>query len=99
MSKKISGVHKVTLMSLIVTLGVIYGDIGTSPLYVMSAIIHGNNNIIDATFALGGVSLVIWTLTLQTTIKYVFLTLNADNNGEGGIFSLYTIIRKRAKSL
>ena len=99
MSKKISGVHKVTLMSLIVTLGVIYGDIGTSPLYVMSAIIHGNNNIIDATFALGGVSLVIWTLTLQTTIKYVFLTLNADNNGEGGIFSLYTIIRKRAKWL
>ena len=100
MSKKISSsVHKVTLMTLIVTLGVIYGDIGTSPLYVMSAIIHGNNNIIDAGFALGGASLVIWTLTLQTTIKYVFLTLNADNNGEGGIFSLYTIIRKRAKWL
>lgn len=100
MDKKLSsGVHRVTLMSLIVTLGVIYGDIGTSPLYVMSAIIHGNNNIIDANFALGGVSLVIWTLTLQTTIKYVFLTLNADNNGEGGIFSLYTIIRKRAKWL
>lgn len=92
-------VNKITLATLIVTLGVIYGDIGTSPLYVMSAVIHGNGGVIDISYVLGGVSLVIWTLTLQTTIKYVFLTLNADNNGEGGIFSLYTIIRKRAKWL
>jgi KUP system potassium uptake protein len=100
MNEKLThNVNKVTLATLIVTLGVIYGDIGTSPLYVMSAIIHGNGDIIDYSFVLGGVSLVIWTLTLQTTIKYVFLTLNADNNGEGGIFSLYTIIRKRAKWL
>ncbi|ACZ08879.1 potassium transport protein Kup [Sebaldella termitidis] len=98
-NKQSHNINKVTLATLIVTLGVIYGDIGTSPLYVMSAIIRGNSNIIDLSFVLGGVSLVIWTLTLQTTIKYVFLTLNADNNGEGGIFSLYTIIRKRAKWL
>ncbi|MGL5041687.1 MAG: KUP/HAK/KT family potassium transporter [Culicoidibacterales bacterium] len=93
------GLSKVTLASLIMTLGIIYGDIGTSPLYVMSAIIHANKGIIDATYVLGGISLVIWTLTLQTTIKYVSLILSADNNGEGGILSLYTLVRKKAKWL
>ncbi len=93
------GVHKVTIFSLIMTLGIIYGDIGTSPLYVMSAIIHANNGMIDAHYVLGGVSLVVWTLTLQTTIKYVTLILKADNNGEGGILSLYTLVRKKAKWL
>ena len=68
-----------------ITLGIIYGDIGTSPLYVMKAIV-GEGNIIDRAVVLGGVSLVFWTLTLQTTVKYVLLTLRADNKGEGGIF-------------
>jgi KUP system potassium uptake protein len=82
---------------LLIALGIIYGDIGTSPLYVMSSIIKGAQtpDLIDAHLVLGGISCVIWTLTLQTTIKYVLLTLNADNNGEGGIFSLYALVRRR----
>ncbi len=85
--------QKVTLAGLIVTLGIIYGDIGTSPLYVMKAIV-GEGNVIDADIVLGGISCIFWTLTLQTTIKYVLLTLKADNKGEGGIFSLYTLVRR-----
>ncbi len=85
---------KITVASLLVTLGIIYGDIGTSPLYVMKAIV-GEKNPIDAMVVLGGISCVFWTLTLQTTLKYVMLTLKADNNGEGGIFSLFTLVRKQ----
>lgn len=77
----------------------VYGDIGTSPLYVMKSMLGVNNGHVSKNLILGGVSLVIWTLTLQTTIKYVMITLEADNKGEGGIFSLYTLIRKRAKWL
>ncbi len=77
---------------LLIALGIIYGDIGTSPLYVMKAIVPG---LIEPELVLGGISCVLWTLTLQTTIKYVLLTLNADNNGEGGIFSLYALVRRR----
>jgi KUP system potassium uptake protein len=84
--------NKITLGGLIVTLGIIYGDIGTSPLYVMKAIV--GEKPISADIILGGMSLVFWTLTLQTTIKYVIFTLRADNKGEGGIFSLYTLIKK-----
>ncbi|MBL7137333.1 MAG: KUP/HAK/KT family potassium transporter [Bacteroidales bacterium] len=80
----------------LVTLGIIFGDIGTSPLYVMRAIIHGADTISEM-FILGGLSLVFWTLTLQTTIKYITITLRADNKGEGGIFALFALIRKRAK--
>ena len=87
---------KLTLGGLLVTLGIIFGDIGTSPLYVMKAI-NGEGNIIDPFVVMGGVSAVFWTLTLQTTIKYVLLTLRADNKGEGGIFSLYTLVRKTFK--
>ena len=83
---------KVTLGGLLVTLGIIYGDIGTSPLYVMKAIV--GKNPVDANVVLGGMSLVFWTLTLQTTIKYVIFTLKADNKGEGGIFALYTLVKK-----
>jgi KUP system potassium uptake protein len=90
--------HRLSLSGLIITLGIIYGDIGTSPLYVMKAIV-GEGHIIDRMVVLGGVSLVFWTLTLQTTMKYVLLTLRADNNGEGGIFSLYTLVRRRQKWL
>lgn len=83
---------KVTLAGLIVTLGIIYGDIGTSPLYVMSAIV--GKDAINADIVKGGISCIFWTLTLQTTIKYVILTLRADNKGEGGIFSLYTLVKR-----
>lgn len=83
---------KISLAGLLVTLGIIYGDIGTSPLYVMKAIIGAAP--ISADIALGGVSCIFWTLTLQTTIKYVYITLNADNHGEGGIFALYALVKR-----
>lgn len=88
-------VNKVTAGALLITLGIIYGDIGTSPLYVMKAI-FGNSSI-NSNLVLGAVSCVLWTLTLQTSIKYVWLTLQADNKGEGGIFSLYTLVKKLKK--
>lgn len=84
--------QKITLGSLLVTLGIIYGDIGTSPLYVMKAIV--GDAPVNRDVIIGAMSLVIWTLTFQTTIKYVVFTLRADNKGEGGIFSLYALIKK-----
>ncbi len=78
---------------LLVTLGIVFGDIGTSPLYVMKAI-TGVNPTFDADYILGAVSCVIWTLTLQTTIKYVLIALRADNKGEGGILALFSLLRK-----
>jgi len=83
---------KLTFAGLMISLGIIYGDIGTSPLYVMKAII--GNHAIDADIVLGGISCIFWTLTLQTTIKYVLITLSADNNGEGGIFALYALVKR-----
>lgn len=88
---------KVTMASLLIALGIIYGDIGTSPLYVFRAII--GNRTIDLTLVYGGVSCVFWTLVFQTTIKYIWLTLRADNHGEGGIFSLYALVRRYGKNL
>jgi len=88
---KIAGI---SLSGLIVTLGIVYGDIGTSPLYVMRAIAGGTNHI-DQNFILGALSCIIWTLTMQTTIKYIIVTLRADNRGEGGIFSLFALIRRK----
>ena len=90
-------VNKVTAAGLLVALGIIYGDIGTSPLYVFNAII--NSKEISELLVVGGLSCIIWTLTLQTTLKYVVLTLKADNKGEGGIFSLYTLVRRQKKWL
>ena len=90
-------INKVSAAGLVVALGIIYGDIGTSPLYVFSEIINGK--VIDDLLIIGGLSCIIWTLTLQTTIKYVILTLQADNKGEGGIFSLYTLVRRQRKWL
>ncbi len=86
----------VSLGAAIVALGVVYGDIGTSPMYVMKSIIAGNGglNAIDDNLILGALSLVIWTVTLLTTVKYVLIALKADNHGEGGIFSLYSLIKK-----
>jgi KUP system potassium uptake protein len=89
--------ERVSALGLLIALGIIYGDIGTSPLYTMKAII--GDNLIDKALVYGGISCVFWTLTLQTTIKYVILTLQADNNGEGGIFSLYTLVRHRGRLL
>jgi KUP system potassium uptake protein len=89
--------NKVTGAGLLIAMGIIYGDIGTSPLYVFSSIINGR--VISEDLIFGGISCIIWTLTLQTTVKYVILTLQADNRGEGGIFSLYTLVRRRKKWL
>ena len=89
--------NRVSAAGLLIALGIIYGDIGTSPLYVLNAITNGKtitNNLI-----IGSLSLIIWTLTLQTTIKYVILTLQADNRGEGGIFSLFALVRRTKKWL
>ena len=91
------GHHRLTLAGLIITLGIIYGDIGTSPLYVMRAIVGAG--VVNRETILGAVSLVFWTLTIQTTFKYVTLVLQADNKGEGGIFSMYTLVRRRRKWL
>ena len=93
-----TGHHKLSIGGLLITLGIIYGDIGTSPLYVMKSVV-GEGKPIDATVVLGGVCLVFWTLTIQTTIKYILFVLQADNNGEGGIFSLYALVKRRAKWL
>src|SRR5687768_6839650 len=89
--------NKVSFAGLLIALGIIYGDIGTSPLYVLNAITSGKT--ITEELVIGALSLIIWTLTLQTTIKYVILTLNADNRGEGGIFSLFALVRRRRKWL
>jgi len=88
---------KITPAGLLIALGIIYGDIGTSPLYVYNAII--GNRVVDETLILGTLSLIVWTLTLQTTIKYVTMVLRADNKGEGGTFALYALVRRRKKWL
>ncbi|AQR94027.1 KUP/HAK/KT family potassium transporter [Clostridium saccharoperbutylacetonicum] len=98
---KQNNINKLTLAGIVVTLGVVYGDIGTSPLYVMKSILEGNGGLqnVSENFILGVLSMVFWTITILTTIKYVIITLKADNNGEGGIFSLFTLVRNRAKWL
>ncbi len=85
----------------LVAIGIVYGDIGTSPMYVMKSILEGNGGITqtDGDFIIGSLSLVIWTITLLTTVKYVLIAMKADNHGEGGIFSLYSLVRDRAKWL
>jgi len=87
----------VSISGLVVALGIIYGDIGTSPLYVMQAIIQ--KEVVDSEIIFGSLSLIFWTLTLQTSLKYVFLILRADNRGEGGIFAIYTLVRRHASWL
>ena len=90
-------VNKITAASLLVALGIIYGDIGTSPLYVLKAIVGERQ--IDETLVFGGISLIFWTLFFQTTVKYIWLTLRADNHGEGGVFSLFALVKRYSKSL
>jgi len=90
--KKKHNLHRLTGAGLLITVGIIFGDIGTSPLYVLRAIV-GENEISEQ-LVLGAISCIFWTLTLQTTVKYVIITLRADNKGEGGIFSLYALLRR-----
>ncbi len=91
----------ISIGAMLVTLGVVYGDIGTSPMYVTKALLSGQGGIMSVTeeFILGALSLVIWTVTLLTTVKYVLVSLRADNHGEGGIFALYSIVRRCARWL
>lgn len=94
--------NALTAGGLLVSLGIVYGDIGTSPLYTLKAIFNsvvGGGQVVTSDLVLGALSCIIWTLTLQTTVKYVIITLRADNKGEGGIFSLYSLVRKNAKWL
>ena len=90
-------INKITAASLLVALGIIYGDIGTSPLYVLKAIVGERQ--INEILIFGGVSLIFWTLFFQTTVKYIWLTLRADNHGEGGVFSLFALVKRYSKSL
>ncbi len=88
-------INKLSFPGLLVTLGIVYGDIGTSPLYTVSAIVN-NSKVFNELLVYGSLSCIFWTLTLQTTIKYIIITLKADNNGEGGIFALFALIRKKS---
>ena len=93
---KTTSISKLTAWGVIITLGIVYGDIGTSPLYVLRAILNFSGST-EPNIILGGISCIIWTLTLQTTVKYVIVTLRADNKGEGGILALYALIRRHIK--
>ncbi|MGA1976289.1 MAG: KUP/HAK/KT family potassium transporter [Bacteroidales bacterium] len=89
-------VRKVSLAGLIITLGIVYGDLGTSPLYTVRAIINSAGTF-NELLIFGSISCIFWTLTMQTTIKYVIITLRADNKGEGGIFALFALIKRKSK--
>ena len=89
-------IKKLSFAGLIITLGVVYGDLGTSPLYTMRAILLAGKANINELLIYGSLSCIFWTLTLQTTIKYILITLRADNNGEGGIFALFALIKKKS---
>ncbi len=91
-----SSLRRITLAGMLVTVGIVFGDIGTSPLYVMKAIV-GVNPGYDADYIIGAISCVIWTLTLQTTVKYVLIALRADNKGEGGILALFALLRRHPR--
>jgi KUP system potassium uptake protein len=89
---------KLSLAGMLITLGIIFGDIGTSPLYVFQTLLVEGGKV-DQSLVLGSISCIFWTLTLQTTFKYIVITLQADNKGEGGIFSLYALVRRYGKWL
>jgi len=89
-------IKKLSLAGAIVTMGIVFGDLGTSPLYTMRAIISGTSGKMDELLIYGGLSCIFWTLTLSTTIKYITITLRADNNGEGGIFALFALIKQKS---
>jgi KUP system potassium uptake protein len=89
-------INKLSLAGVVITLGVVYGDLGTSPLYTMRAIVLAGKSNFNELLIYGGLSCIFWTLTLQTTIKYILITLRADNNGEGGIFALFALMKKKS---
>jgi KUP system potassium uptake protein len=89
-----NGINRLSFIGVIITLGIVYGDLGTSPLYTFSAILSGLKSV-QPDLIFGAISCIIWTLTLQTTVKYIIITLRADNKGEGGIFALFALIRRR----
>src|SRR6201996_9552487 len=93
-----SHLKKLSFAGALITLGIIFGDIGTSPLYVFQTLLVEGGKI-NSALVLGSISCIFWTLTLQTTFKYIFITLQADNHGEGGIFSLYALVRRYGKWL
>ncbi|MGE5420982.1 MAG: KUP/HAK/KT family potassium transporter, partial [Chloroflexota bacterium] len=86
-------ISKLSFAGFIITLGIVFGDLGTSPLYVMQAIVSGGKEF-NELLIYGSMSSIFWTLTLQTTVKYVFITLKADNKGEGGIYALFALLRR-----
>jgi len=94
-SEKSLDIGKVSLAGVLVTLGLVFGDLGTSPLYVVKAIVGGGEEF-NELLILGSMSCIFWTLTLQTTIKYVFITLRANNNGEGGIYALFALMERKS---
>jgi KUP system potassium uptake protein len=96
MAERHSDIKKLSLAGAIITLGIVFGDLGTSPLYTMRAIINGGSQSLDELLIYGGLSCIFWTLTLTTTIKYITITLRADNNGEGGIFALAALIKEKS---
>jgi KUP system potassium uptake protein len=89
-------INKLSLAGVVITLGVVYGDLGTSPLYTMQAIVLAGKNHFSELLIFGALSCIFWTLTLQTTVKYILITLRADNNGEGGIFALFALMKKKS---
>jgi KUP system potassium uptake protein len=89
-------IKKLSLVGVIVTMGIVFGDLGTSPLYTMRAILMGGRDNFSELLIYGSISCIFWTLTLSTTIKYVIITLKADNNGEGGIFALFALMKKKS---
>jgi KUP system potassium uptake protein len=91
-----SDIKKLSLAGVIVTMGIVFGDLGTSPLYTMRAILVMSGGNFNELLIFGSLSCIFWTLTLSTTIKYVIITLRADNNGEGGIFALFALLRKKS---
>ena len=88
---------RLTFLGVIITIGIIFGDIGTSVLYVMKSFIHNTDTMMNESLVLGFVSLIFWVMTLQTTTKYVLIALRADNHGEGGVFSLFALIKNRTR--
>jgi KUP system potassium uptake protein len=90
-------IRKLSFAGVLITLGVVYGDLGTSPLYTINALLTGSRGNINELLVYGSLSCVFWTLTLQTTIKYILITLQADNKGEGGIFALFALMKKKSR--
>jgi len=87
-------IKKLSLAGVVVSLGIVFGDLGTSPLYVMRAIVTGGGEF-NELLIYGSMSCIFWTLTIQTTLKYVLITMRADNKGEGGIYALFALMKRK----